>query len=218
MTYTHQDVVEPTILTLPGLNNSTQTHWQTYWEKDLSNCRRVELGLWEQPHRNTWVTKLNLAIRQIEGPVVLVAHSLSCHLVAWWAALERPAFADQVIGALLVAPPELDTGDVDKRLLGFAPTPRSVLPFPSIVAASRDDPYIPFSRARRLATLWGSRFADAGAVGHINAESDIGDWPFGKFLLRRLLDRGHAAYAQHTEPLAPINVLANADLHPSLHS
>lgn len=218
MTYSHQDIVEPTILTLPGLNNSEATHWQTYWEKDLSNCHRVELGLWDQPHRNTWVNKLNLAIRQIEGPIVLVAHSLSCHLVAWWAALEQPSYADRVIGALLVAPPELDSGQVDERLLAFAPTPHSILPFPSIVAASRNDPYIPFGRARRLATLWGSRFADAGSVGHINAESDIGDWPFGKFLLRRLLDSGQAARSHQVTRTAPVNLAPQTEVHPSLYS
>jgi hypothetical protein len=218
MTYSDQDLVEPTILTLPGLDNSAPDHWQSHWEKDLPNCRRVELGQWHQPHRNSWVTKLNLAIRQIDGPVVLVAHSLSCHLVAWWAALERPAFAEHVIGALLVAPPELDSGDVDQRLLGFAPTPHSILPFPSIVAASRDDPYIPFSRARRLATLWGSRFADAGTVGHINAQSDIGDWPFGKFLLHRLLTSGHSARNRQAEVITPVNAVPQTEIHPSLYS
>ena len=61
--------------------------------------------------------------------------------------------------------------------------PTSRLPFPSIVIASRDDPYVDFRRARALANSWGSRFADAGAVGHINTASNLGDWPFGKALL-----------------------------------
>ena len=38
-----------------------------------------------------------------------------------------------------------------------------------------------------MARLWGSRFADAGWLGHINAESEIGDWPFGQHLVNRLL-------------------------------
>ena len=41
--------------------------------------------------------------------------------------------------------------------------------------------------ARRLAQSWGGRFADAGAIGQINAESGIGDWPFGWLLLEQLV-------------------------------
>lgn len=41
--------------------------------------------------------------------------------------------------------------------------------------------------ARGLAERWGSQFADAGAIGQINAESGIGAWRFGQFLLEQLL-------------------------------
>ena len=39
------------------------------------------------------------------------------------------------------------------------------LPFPSILAASRDDPWIAFGQARRFARIWRSRFVDAGWLG-----------------------------------------------------
>jgi hypothetical protein len=100
---------------------------------------------------------------------------------------EQPQAAGPVIGALLVAPPEVDFFPVDERLGKFAPTPEVPLPFPSILVASRNDRYMGFRSARRLAKAWGSWFADAGNAGHINADSGIGDWPFGKFLLGRLL-------------------------------
>lgn len=177
----------PLILTMPGLNNSGPTHWQSVWERERGDIARVELGSWARPHRNTWVNQLNLAIRRAGRPVVLVAHSLGCHAVAWWAAMERPAYGDPVIGALLVAPPEVDVAPVDARLKSFGPTPKGPLPFPAIVAASHDDPYIRLHRARRLAQFWGARFADAGAAGHINADSALGAWPFGQFLLRTLM-------------------------------
>lgn len=178
---------DPLILTVPGLNNSGPGHWQTLWEERLDNCVRVDLGTWDRPHRNTWVNKLNLAIAGADRPVVLAAHSLGCLAVAWWASLERPRPDHRVLGALLVAPPEVDFFPADERLSGFAPTPRGPLPFPSILAASRNDPYMGIRMARRLAQSWGSGFADAGAIGHINADSGIGDWPFGRFLLGRIL-------------------------------
>jgi predicted alpha/beta hydrolase family esterase len=128
----------------------------------------------------------------VNGPVILAAHSLGCHAVAWWAALECSEWSDKIAGALLVAPPEVDGGSIDSRLLGFAPSPKALLPFPSIVVASRDDPYIRFERARQLARFWGSRFADAGQVGHINADSGLGEWQFGQFLLSRFNRKGAA--------------------------
>ncbi len=177
----------PLLLTVPGLGNSGPTHWQTIWERERDDCRRVELGMWDEPHRNVWVNQLNAAIHQAPGPVVLVAHSLGCHAVAWWNQFERPGTDGKVIGALLVAPPSVDGGRRDERLGTFAPLVRERFPFPTILAASRDDPYADFGQAKKMARLWGSRFVDAGWLGHINAESEIGDWPFGQHLVNRLI-------------------------------
>ncbi|KUR74331.1 alpha/beta hydrolase [Novosphingobium sp. FSW06-99] len=183
----------PDILLVPGLHNSGPGHWQTIWEERLPHARRVDLGLWDDPHRNTWVGKLALAIGRAERPVVLVAHSLGCHVVAWWAEYEaafnaavRAAELSLVVGALLVAPPEVEENPVDRRLTRFAPVPTSRFPFPTIVVASRDDPYASTGQVLRMARRWGAQFADAGAIGHVNARSGIGDWQFGLDQLRRL--------------------------------
>jgi hypothetical protein len=94
----------------------------------------------------------------------------------------------RIKGALLVAPVDVDSKDAPKPLKDFAPTPRELLPFPSIVVASSNDPYVTMPRAREFARSWGSRFVDIGAVGHINGESGLGDWPEGKRLLRHLIE------------------------------
>ena len=180
---------DPLVLIVPGLNNSGPGHWQTIWEEQRADCRRVDLGMWEQPHRNTWVNKLNLAIRQANRPVILAAHSLGCLAVAWWAQLEQPGPDSPVRGALLVAPPEVDHRPHDPRVATFAPTPAAPLPFPAILVGSHDDPYMGFRAARSLARTWGCSFADAGQAGHINADSGLGDWAFGKFLLDQLVRR-----------------------------
>lgn len=174
------------ILTVPGLMNSGPGHWQSLWEAQLPDCSRVNLGNWDRPHRNSWVNRLDHAINDIQGPIVLAAHSLGCHAIAWWATLACPDWSDKIIGALLVAPPEVDARAADSRLHGFAPLPKKLLPFPSILVASHNDPYMPFERSRELAQSWGSQFADAGETGHINAASGLGDWSFGRFLLDRL--------------------------------
>ena len=190
---------EPLVLLVPGLNDSGPDHWQSHWERERGECARVDLGSWDDPNRNLWVNRLNLAIHRAGRPVILVAHSLACHVVAWWAEYERPAAGGPVLGALLVAPPEVEHDGIDPRLARFAPVMPRALPFPTIVAASRDDPWIAFGRARRLARIWRSRFVDAGWLGHINADSGIRDWPFGQFLLRQL----RAAAEPLNQPLMP---------------
>ena len=145
--------------------------------------------MWDRPSRNVWVNQLNHAIHASSQPAILVAHSLGCHAVAWWAAMERPATFGPVVGALLVAPPGVGPGVIDERLGAFAPVPDVVLPFPSILVASRNDPYLGFNNARALASQWGCRFADAGRSGHINAESNNQRWEFGRFLLDQVTAR-----------------------------
>lgn len=200
-------VVEPLVLTVPGLSNSGPNHWQSVWERERGDCRRVELGMWNNPHRNTWVNQLNLAIERADRPVVLAAHSLGCLAVAWWAHLEQPRSADPVIGALLVAPPEVERNPLDPRLGTFAPVPDGQLPFPSIVVASRNDPYMDYQSAVHLARRWGSWLVDAGHSGHINAESRLGNWPFGQVLLGQLL---HGAVPGDDAVTQPVSLAGSA--------
>jgi hypothetical protein len=119
----------PLVLTVPGLFNSGPGHWQTLWEQQRGDTHRVELGMWDQPHRNTWVNQLNLAIRAARRPVVLAAHSLGVIAVAWWARLE-PEAAALVQGALLVAPPEVDFFPAIRVWAPLPPCRPNPCPFP----------------------------------------------------------------------------------------
>ncbi|MEJ7928277.1 alpha/beta hydrolase [Sphingobium sp. AN641] len=181
------DAPQPVVLTIPGLNNSGADHWQTIWEERRGDCQRVDLGSWASPSRNAWVTRLDAAIREVDGPVILAAHSLGCIAVAWWGALQSQAYGWPVTGALLVAPPDCDRMETPETIGGFGPVPRSPLPFPSILVASRNDPYIFYERAHSIGKNWGSQFVDAGHCGHINADSGLGDWDLGQGLLERLI-------------------------------
>lgn len=182
-------------LILPGLHDSGPDHWQTRWLAAREDCERVELGRWSQPSRSLWVSRLDRAIARAASPVVLVAHSLACHAVAWWAADASLDRLGKVRGALLVAPPDVDRADAVAALRPFAPTPPGRLPFRSILAASRDDDYASFARLMGMAATWGSELADFGLQGHLNAESRLGDWIEGQGLLRSLILREPAAGA-----------------------
>jgi predicted alpha/beta hydrolase family esterase len=171
------------ILVLPGIGNSGPDHWQTRWERRHPNVRRVQQDDWDRPRRDAWVARLEAAVRTSGPDTVLVAHSLGCLLLAHWAA----STVLPVRAAMLVAVPDPQGPAFPPEATGFHPLPLRRLPFRSLVVASRDDPYGGLPQAQRCAAAWGSRLVDAGALGHINAASGLGDWPQGLAWLEELL-------------------------------
>jgi predicted alpha/beta hydrolase family esterase len=63
------------------------------------------------------------------------------------------------------------------------------LPFKSVLLGSHNDPYCSLERAQGLARAWGSEFVDCGAVGHVNAESGLGEWSAGYEMLKNLQNK-----------------------------
>jgi len=180
------------ILVIPGWHGSGPTHWQTQWEKKFEGARRLLQKDWDHPLLKDWLTAMQVEMMRAQEPVILAAHSLGCILVAHWANFS--GLTNKVKGALLVAPPWLNgAAGSPPELESFLPVPSDVLPFSSYLVASENDPYMPFDRARKLASLWGSRFVSAGSAGHINEESGHGEWPEGEALLEELLSRDPVA-------------------------
>jgi predicted alpha/beta hydrolase family esterase len=173
------------VLILPGLYDSGPQHWQTLWLAGRPGFRRVEQEDWETPRCADWVARLDAAVIEAGPAAILVGHSSACALVAHWAA----AHARPVRGALLVGPSDPEGPSYPKGPTGFAPMPLGRLPFASTVVASSDDPYVSLERARQFAAAWGSHFADAGAAGHLNSASGLGEWPAGLELLLELARR-----------------------------
>jgi predicted alpha/beta hydrolase family esterase len=138
------------------------------------------------------VAAIEHAASAIEGPSLIVAHSGGCVMLAHWAT-RSPHTARRVRGALLAAPPDFERPmpagypTLDQlRAGGWLPVPRARLPFPSIVAASHDDPLAAYERVAALARDWGSRLVDLGAVGHLNPASGYGPWPRAEAFIEEL--------------------------------
>jgi uncharacterized protein len=137
-----------------------------------------------------WLQALRQAIEAAGAPVVAVAHSLGCGLIAHAVSRWPGLCARAVRGALLVAPADVDSpAHTPPETRGFAPMPLARLPFAATVIASSDDPFVTPARARAFAAAWGAAFVDAGALGHVNAASGLGDWPAGQRWLQALLGR-----------------------------
>jgi len=182
----------PTILIVPGLRDHVAEHWQTLLEQKLPNARSVPPLEHDKLSREARVAALDQALAEIDGPVILVAHSAGVMITVHWAQQHnRP-----ILGALLAAPADLEspfppgypTTDA-LRDNGWLPIPRNPLPFPSIVAASTNDPLATFDRVTELAAAWGSRIENVGAVGHLNPAAGYGEWPLAECFVRELIER-----------------------------
>lgn len=175
------------VLVLPGWQSSGPLHWQSRWEV-LHGYQRVEQHDWMRPLRGDWSMRLEealLGLDPTDGPAVLVAHSLACQLVAAWAAHSR--LRHRVKAALLVAPGDLERPQLQALLPSWLPMALQPLPFPSVLVASRNDPFCRFERAQQFAQAWGSELRDLGEAGHINADSGLGDWAWGHAQLQALI-------------------------------
>lgn len=177
-------VSQADILIVPGLGNSGPEHWQSRWQTKLSTARRMTHQDWHTPSREAWVHALLASIGDAQKPVVLVAHSIGVATIAHAA----PKLVGRVAGAFLAGMSDWNRPEVLPGLAhDFAPLPRDPLPFPSMVVASRNDPWCDFEVAGDHANAWGSLFMDAGDAGHINAESGHGPWPEGTMVFARFL-------------------------------
>lgn len=172
------------VLVLPGWQSSGPAHWQSRWEA-LHGYVRVEQHDWMHPLRGDWIARLEDVLLGQDGPSVLVAHSLGCLLTAAWAAHSQNTHL--VKAALLVAPGDAEREELRPVLASWSPVALQRLPFRSVLLGSHNDPYCSLERAQGFARAWGAEFVDGGAVGHINAESGLGDWPQGQEILKQLI-------------------------------
>ena len=186
--------LSPTILMVPGLRDHVPEHWQTLLQAKLqaNGTQPASVPPLEADKLSCTarVTALDNALAAIDGPVVLVAHSAGVMITVHWARRH----ARKIHGALLATPADLDTplpsGYPTHDALqtnGWLPCPRRPLPFPSIVAASRNDPLAAYERVAGMAADWGSLLVDLGEVGHLNPAAGFGPWAGAEALIHDLI-------------------------------
>ena len=175
------------ILMVPGWTGSGPDHWQTRWEAKLKTARRVHQENWHVVDQSQWTNRLLETIAFATRPVVLVAHSCGVPTVVHAA----PRIMDgKVIAAFLVAPAsEAASQGIPGMDPAFTPYPRDLLPFPSLLVASRTDEHCAYDAAGDMALAWGSTLVDAGDAGHLNTASGHGPWPEGVMRLATFLQQ-----------------------------
>jgi len=163
------------ILIVPGRGNSEPGHWQSIIEAQLPAVHRVQQDDWASPSLATWSRAIDLAVRELDHPLV-VAHSFGCLATAH----AQITLGTPVGATLFVAPADPQRFDLPYWL--FA----EPLAQPGIVIASDDDPWLSLKKAQMLAADWGVRCINLGPAGHINVASGHGQWPLGNTVIKSM--------------------------------
>jgi predicted alpha/beta hydrolase family esterase len=181
---------DATVVLVPGLRGHVEEHWQTRLAATLPTARTVRPLGRNEPSLAARVSLLDRIVEDVDGPVVIVAHSAGVLATVHWTATYT---GTSVVGALLATPPAFaaplpaEYPSIDElRHNGWLPIPRRPLPFASILATSTDDALGNPVRLRAMANAWGSREHSLGAVGHLNPASGFGEWPEAMSLIEQL--------------------------------
>ena len=98
-------MTEPTVLIVPGLREAMAQHWQTLLAARLPQVRSVAPMGRENLDCAARVAAVEREAQAIEGPLVIVAHSAGCIIVAHWALQTKRV----VQGALQATPPDFQS-------------------------------------------------------------------------------------------------------------
>ncbi len=166
------------VITLPGIDGSGASHWQSRWEAADPTFTRFQPTSWTVPTYTDWAHAIDDAVLASPRPPLLIAHSLATLAVASWVVESgRP-----IAGAVLVSVPDPAGPSFPTRATGFSLSTQR-LPCPSLVLASSDDPYGTLDHQRRAASVWGASLIELGHHGHVNEESGLGFWVRGHELV-----------------------------------
>ena len=166
---------------VPGVGGSKPAHWQSWLQRQLMSCSRVQQQDWNNPILETWIKQLVDTVQSIQDNIQIVAHSFGCLTVV--AALnEYPELNRKIKNLILVAP----ANPARFGEAGFARHSQQdyqdyfhqlTIRVPTTLLISENDPWLSFSDATRLADAWKLKAINLGQVGHINVASGFGAFP-----------------------------------------
>ncbi|MEN3967736.1 alpha/beta hydrolase [Acinetobacter sp. BWR-L5] len=166
---------------VPGVGGSEHDHWQSWLQRQLKSCSRVQQQDWNKPVLHAWVEQFVKTVQAIQEPIQIVAHSFGC-LTTVAALAQHPELNQKIKNLVLVAPANpARFGDA-----GFARDSQNdyqqyfhqlKLQVRTQMIISENDPWLNFQDALQLAKAWKIRPKNLGQVGHINVASGFGPFP-----------------------------------------
>lgn len=166
---------------VPGVGGSEHDHWQSWLQRQLKSCSRVQQQDWNNPVLHEWIGQFVKTVQAIQEPIQIVAHSFGC-LTTVAALAQHPELNQKIKNLVLVAPANpARFGDA-----GFARESQNdyqqyfhqlKLQVPTQMIISENDAWLNFQDALQLAKAWKIRPKNLGQVGHINVASGFGPFP-----------------------------------------
>ena len=166
---------------VPGVGGSEHDHWQSWLQRQLKSCSRVQQQDWNKPVLHEWIEQFFKTVQSIQEPIQIVAHSFGC-LTTVAALAQHPELNQNIKNLVLVAPANpARFGDA-----GFARDSQNdyqqyfhqlKLQVHTQMIISENDPWLNFQDALQLAKAWKIRPKNLGQVGHINVASGFGPFP-----------------------------------------
>ena len=166
---------------VPGVGGSEHDHWQSWLQRQLKSCSRVQQQDWNKPVLHEWIEQFVKTVQAIQEPIQIVAHSFGC-LTTVAALAQHPELNQKIKNLVLVAPANpARFGDA-----GFARDSQNnyqqyfhqlKLQVPTQMIISENDPWLNFQDALQLAKAWKIRPKNLGQVEHINVASGFGPFP-----------------------------------------
>ncbi len=168
-------------LIVPGVGGSEYHHWQSWLQRGLMQCSRVEQKDWKHPVLAKWVEAFVKTIQSIEDDVEVVAHSFGC-LTSVAALAQHPSFATKIKKLILVAPANParfgEQGFAQDSQQNYSAYFHALkLQVPTMMLISENDPWLSFKDAHALAKSWNIQPINLGQVGHVNVASGFGPFP-----------------------------------------
>ncbi|MNR82534.1 putative hydrolase YdeN [compost metagenome] len=166
---------------VPGVGGSEHDHWQSWLQRQLKSCSRVQQHDWNKPVLHEWIEQFVKTVQPIQEPIQIVAHSFGC-LTTVAALAQHPELNQKIKNLVLVAPANpARFGDA-----GFARDSQNdyqqhfhqlKIQVPTQLIISENDPWLNFDDALQLAKAWKIKPKNLGQVGHINVASGFGPFP-----------------------------------------
>ena len=166
---------------VPGVGGSEPAHWQSWLQRQLMSCSRVQQKDWNNPVLETWISEFVNTVAPIQGKIQIVAHSFGC-LTTVAALAQHPELNQKIKNLILVAP----ANPARFGEAGFARDSQQdyqdyfhqlKIAVPTTFLMSENDPWLNFEDAKCLAKAWKLNPINLGQVGHINVASGFGPFP-----------------------------------------
>ena len=143
----------------------------------------LRLQEFDHPNRDIWIEQASKEINRL-CPDVVVCHSLGNTL--WFHMCNEEVIEGDVEHLLLVAPPSMQC-DIEELASFFPVTaPKNLHAKNALLVVSDNDPYMTMQEAKALQQALEIPMETLHNAGHINADSDYGEWQWMLQYIKRL--------------------------------